>query len=102
MNLLVLLAVVAGLGVGGRMLWRRVRLDGFHVKPSTIEAPGGGVVLYTASWCGKSKKAKALLQESGVAYEERDIDRIPGANDDIRALDSTGVPVTRTCSRTRG
>jgi glutaredoxin len=93
LGVLVLLALVAGLALGGRALWRKVRLDGYHVKPSAIEAPADTVVLYTASWCGRSKRAKAFLDEEGIAYEERDIDLTPGAREDLAALESGGVPV---------
>jgi len=93
LGLLVAIAVAGGLVLGGRALWRRTRLEGYHAQPSAIEVPEGAVVLYTASWCGKSKKAKEFLAEKGIAFQERDVDRTPGAQDDLRALGSNGVPV---------
>jgi glutaredoxin len=35
----------------------------------------GEVVLYTTSWCGVCKKAKAWLKNKGVAYTEKDVER---------------------------
>ncbi len=92
-NLLVFLAVAAGLVFGGRMLWRRVRLSGYNVERSAIVAPPGTVVLYTKNHCGMSKRAMKLLADAGIAYEERNIDLTPSAREDLRALEAGGVPV---------
>jgi glutaredoxin len=32
------------------------------------------VVVYTTQWCPVCKRAKAWLQENGIAYEERDVE----------------------------
>jgi len=92
-NALILLAVVAGLAVGGKLLWARFRGGMFHVTPSAVSAPQGTVVLFTKNHCGKSRAAMKLLDEAGVAYEERNIDVTPGAREDLRTLESGGVPV---------
>src|SRR5271168_3034262 len=44
---------------------------------STGAAPKG-VALYSASWCGFCKRAKAYLAASGISYQEFDIDTEDG------------------------
>ena len=57
------------------------------------------VVLYSASWCGYCKKARAWLQEHNVSFVERDIESDPGAAEAMVARcsatgqKSNGVPV---------
>jgi glutaredoxin-like YruB-family protein len=52
------------------------------------------VVLYTTSWCGWCRKTIAHLDQNGVRYENRDIERDRQAYADLkRKTGSTGVPV---------
>ena len=44
---------------------------------------GSDVVLYTTTWCGFCKKAKAFLKKRGVAFVERDVEKDPGANEEL-------------------
>jgi len=53
--------------------------------PST-SAPLGGVVLYSATWCGFCKRAKAYLAGKGIPYQEFDI----GTKDGMAAFASAG------------
>ncbi|HET8553011.1 MAG TPA: glutaredoxin 3 [Gammaproteobacteria bacterium] len=73
------------------------------------------VTIYTTSWCGFCRRAKALLDEKGVTYHEIDVEAEPGGRaemaqrsgrrtvpqifidglaiggcDDLYALDATG------------
>ncbi len=57
------------------------------------------VVLYSASWCGYCKKAKAWLNENQVKYAIRDVDRDKGAADELaqkvrqKGLRAPGIPI---------
>lgn len=42
------------------------------------------VEMYGADWCGFSARARALLDDKGVAYEWIDVDRTPGSRDDMQ------------------
>lgn len=61
--------------------------------PSALPAvPPGAVVVYSAQWCGYCKKAKAWLEEKGVVYVERDVERQPGAQEELAGkLKTAGV-----------
>lgn len=37
------------------------------------------VTMYTTSWCPDCRMAKMFLAEQGIAYEEIDIEKTPGA-----------------------
>ena len=53
-----------------------------------------GVVVYTTSWCGWCRKTLAWLDERGVEYENRDIERSDTWRDEL--VDKTGsvsIPV---------
>ncbi len=41
------------------------------------------VVMYTASWCPYCARARSLLEEKGVAFEEIDVDTVPQARDEM-------------------
>ena len=60
--------------------------------PSTSTAPKG-VVLYSASWCGFCRRAKAYLAASGISYQEFDIDTEDGRAAFAQAGGGKGVPV---------
>lgn len=44
------------------------------------------IVMYSASWCGVCRKAKAFLSANGLPYREIDADETPGGWDKIAAL----------------
>jgi glutaredoxin 3 len=52
------------------------------------------VTIYTRSWCGYCHAAKDLLTRKGVAFDEIDIERTPGARAAMieRAGGRTSVP----------
>jgi glutaredoxin len=57
---------------------------------------GVEVVMYTTSWCGVCKTAKAYFIEHGVRYEERDIDTNPEWQQQCRVLNPRlSVPTIR-------
>lgn len=62
--------------------------------PASRRPAAAGVVVYTTSWCGWCRKTLAWLDERGVDYENRDIER----SDDWRSelVEKTGsvsIPV---------
>lgn len=59
----------------------------------------GGVVVYSTAWCGYCRKAKAWLTKKGIAFTERDIEKDPGAAEELAGkaqragVKPNGVPV---------
>jgi glutaredoxin len=57
------------------------------------------IVIYTTTWCGFCKKAKAFLNQRGAQFVERDIEKDPGANEELAekaalaGVRPSGVPV---------
>lgn len=48
------------------------------------------VTLYTTSWCGYCKKARALLLRNGIPFRERDVEHDPSAESAHRRLNPDG------------
>lgn len=60
---------------------------------SSLPPPDGSVVVYSAEWCGYCKKAKAWMTSKGVPFIERDVEKTPGAQEELQAkLKVAGVP----------
>lgn len=58
-------------------------------------AATGDVVVYGASWCGACRQARQFFQREGVAFQDLDIERDPGARDEMnRKARAAGVPTT--------
>lgn len=57
------------------------------------------VVVYTTSWCGYCRKAKALLTQKGVPFVEKDVEKDPKASEELAekaaraGVQPRGVPV---------
>jgi glutaredoxin len=60
-------------------------------KPATVRTTG--VVLFSATWCGYCRQAKAFLAQRGVRYEEKDIDTPAGKLAFVQAGGAGGVPM---------
>lgn len=72
---------------------RRMRATPTTGAPSAAP-PIKGNVLFTTSWCGYCRKARAYLAEAGVAYQEYDIETPEGADAYVRAGGGRGsVPL---------
>lgn len=56
----------------------------FEPEEPEGEIPAEGIVLYCARWCKDCKKAKAWLDERGLAYAEVDIDQNQAARRRVR------------------
>jgi glutaredoxin len=64
-----------------------------QVQAPTAPPPEGSVVVYSATWCGFCKKAKAWLKDNGVPFVERDVEKTPGAQAELdQKLKAAGVP----------
>jgi glutaredoxin len=69
------------------------RGDGNAAARVASAGAGGGVVLYSAEWCGACKKAKRHLDRRGVDYQERDVDVPHHAEGLLRLTGRRAVPV---------
>lgn len=65
-------------------------------KPASVRAPArpttDEVVLYSTSWCGYCKKARAYLRSQNISYVEKDIEKDRFAKRDYDRLGGRGVP----------
>jgi glutaredoxin len=73
---------------------------GQGVKVGLPKPPAGAVVIYTAEWCGFCKKEMAWMDEQGVVYVKRDVEKQPGASAELQeklkaaGVQAGGIPVT--------
>ena len=62
-------------------------------------AAGPSVIMYSASWCGVCRKARAFLEGAGVPFVEKDIEKEAGASAELQrkaakaGVKASGVPV---------
>jgi glutaredoxin 3 len=63
------------------------------MNADTTSAPAT-VVMYAKSWCPYCERARALLKQKGVAFQEIDIETQPGQREDMirRAAGQYTVP----------
>ena len=53
----------------------------------------GDVVLFSASWCGKCKQAARFMNNKGIRFVEKDIEKDPGAQEEMmQKADAAGFP----------
>jgi len=51
------------------------------------------VVVYCSSWCRDCRAAKRFLESHGIAYSEIDIEKTPGAADEVfRRVGKYAIP----------
>jgi glutaredoxin len=69
---------------------------GARTTSPTGHAPAGEVILFRTAWCGYCAKAAEYLRLRGIAFVERDLERDPGAREQMLALAAAaGVPESR-------
>jgi glutaredoxin len=73
---------------------------GVKRKPTAVAHPvaTGGVLMYSATWCGYCRRAKAYLANKGIAYTNVDIDTADG-REAFNLAGSGGVPLLVVGSR---
>jgi glutaredoxin 3 len=49
------------------------------------------ILMYGADWCGYCARARRLLDSKGAAYEEIDVDLVPGARQEMQARSGRGT-----------
>jgi glutaredoxin len=64
-----------------------------RMRASSPPPPVEGLVLYSATWCGYCRKAKAYLAAKGATYQEIDIDTPTGRSAFAQAGGGKGVPL---------
>ena len=57
------------------------------------EAASRSVVLYSATWCGVCKRARAYFEDQGIIYNEFDVENDPQGRQDYARLGRRGVPI---------
>jgi glutaredoxin len=61
--------------------------------------PNADIIIYGASWCGACRSAAAFLRQRGVPFQEKDIERDPGARAEMQrkaqeaGVRPSGIPV---------
>ena len=51
------------------------------------------ITVYTAAWCRDCREAKRFLDKHSIPYKEVDIERVPGAADDVlRNVGKRAIP----------
>ena len=71
----------------------RASVEQLKRSTSTAVPATTAVVLYSASWCGYCKAAKAYLGARGIAYREIDVDTESGQAAFAQAGGGSGVPL---------
>lgn len=72
-----------------------VQVNTYRNTVSTSPRPPAAkqVVLYSTSWCGYCKQARAYFQQNGISYTDRDIEKDPAAKRAYEQLQGHGVPL---------
>lgn len=66
--------------------------DSAKALPVRAAQASGGITMYSATWCGYCKRAKAYMAKKGIAYTNIDIDTADGRAAFARA-GKGGVPL---------
>lgn len=76
--------------------WFDAQVDRAKPRPAEDES---AIVVYKTSWCGVCRSAEAFLKSRHVAFVEKDVEKEPGANEEMlrkaraKGLTPRGVPV---------
>ena len=61
--------------------------------------PNADIIIYGASWCGACRSTASFLRQRGVPFQEKDIERDPGARSEMlqkaraAGVSANGIPV---------
>lgn len=76
------------------------RYEEVRLKPLSVidggptnERTAPAVRLYTTTWCGVCKRAKAWFGRKGIAYTEYDVEKSEVGKSEFRRLNGKGVPI---------
>ena len=62
-------------------------------RQSYDEAAGKSVVMYSATWCGVSMRARAYFHDQSIVYDEFDVENDPQGRQGYNRLGRSGVPI---------
>ncbi len=62
-------------------------------SPGASTAAPKGIVMYSTSWCGYCKLARAYFKRKGLAYEDIDVEASPANRKAFAELGGGGVPL---------
>jgi glutaredoxin len=68
-------------------------VSAFANRDAGAAVAASSVKLYTTTWCGYCKRAKAFLQARGTRFEEIDVETSAQGQVEFRNLGGRGVPV---------
>lgn len=83
----------------GRLVPRAELEAALAAQEAEARPAQAAVTMYSASWCGVCRKARGFLTESGIAFIEKDIEKDPGAAQELTqkaraaGVSASGVPV---------
>lgn len=69
------------------------------LRTAATPPPQAGITMYSASWCGVCKKARAFLEAQRLAFVEKDVEKDPAAGAELArkakaaGVSANGVPV---------
>ena len=77
--------------------FKSVVVEPFKYDPSLVttnnNSKAKSVIMYSTSWCGYCKKARAHFKRNNIPFREYDIERSKQAAKDYKKLNGRGVPV---------
>jgi glutaredoxin len=62
-------------------------------EPKTAAVQGERVKLYTTTWCGYCKKARAYLRSRNIPFDDIDVETTDRGRREYREIGGNGVPV---------
>jgi glutaredoxin len=63
------------------------------LRGKTMPGSGPGLTMYSTSWCGYCKRARAYFGQKNIRYTEVDVEKSPEGNKRFKELGGKGVPL---------
>ena len=70
-----------------------VRDWGGVLRGKTVPGSGPGLTMYSTSWCGYCKRARAYFGQKNIRYTEVDVEKSPEGKQRFKELGGKGVPL---------